>query len=106
MTAVTATRFSLAEYHLLGELGFVDPDDRVELICPKIIIKAVKSTLHSVCNSLLVEELIILLARRAGVPVQEPIILTDDSEPQMLLLPAIEPIVIYVLTRRLLIFYW
>jgi Uma2 family endonuclease len=70
MTAVTATRFSLAEYHLLGELGFLGPDDRVELIGPEIIIKALKSTLHSVCNSLLVEELIILLARRARMGVQ------------------------------------
>ena len=71
MTAVTATRFSLAEYHPLGELvGFFGPDDRVELIGSEIIIKAVKSTLQSVCNSLLVEELIILVARRAGVRVQ------------------------------------
>jgi len=71
MTAVTATRFSLAEYHPLGELGFFGPDDRVELIRrPEIIIKAVKSTLHSVCNSLLAEELIILLARPVGVRVQ------------------------------------
>jgi hypothetical protein len=35
MTAVTATRFSLAEYHPLGELGFLGPDDRVELIRPR-----------------------------------------------------------------------
>jgi Uma2 family endonuclease len=70
MTAVTATRFSIAEYHSLGELGFLGPDDRVELIGPEIIIKALKSTLHSVCNSLLVEELIILLARRARMGVQ------------------------------------
>jgi hypothetical protein len=70
MSAVTATRLSLAEYHPLGELGFLGPDDRVELIRPEIIIKALKSTLQSVCNSLLVEELIILLARRARVRVQ------------------------------------
>jgi Uma2 family endonuclease len=70
MTAVTATRFSIAEYHPLGELGFLGPDDRVELIGPEIIIKALKSTLHSACNSLLVEELIILLARRARMGVQ------------------------------------
>ena len=48
----------------------MDPDDRVELIGTEIIIQALKSTLHSVCNSLLVEELIVLLARRAGVRVQ------------------------------------
>ena len=50
MTAVTATRFSLAEYQPLGELGFFDFDERVEGIGPEIIIKALKSTLHSVCN--------------------------------------------------------
>jgi hypothetical protein len=70
MTAVTAKRFSLAEYHPLGERGFLDPDDRVELIGTEIIIQALKSTLHYVCNSLLLEELIILLARRARVRVQ------------------------------------
>jgi hypothetical protein len=70
MTAVTATRFSLAEYHPLGELGFLGPDDRVEWIGPEIMIEAVKSKLQSVWNSLLVEELIILLARRARVRVQ------------------------------------
>jgi hypothetical protein len=32
MSAVTATRCSLPEYHPLGELGFLGPDDRVELI--------------------------------------------------------------------------
>lgn len=70
MTAVTATRFSLAEYHPLGEQGCLGTDDRVELIGSEIIIKAVNITLHSVGNSLLVEELIILLARSAGMRLQ------------------------------------
>lgn len=82
MTAVTAKRFSIAEYHRLGELGFFAPDDRVELIRGEIIIMSAKGRLHSFCNSLLVEELIILLARRARVRAQEPIILSDDSEPE------------------------
>ncbi|NQE34237.1 Uma2 family endonuclease [Microcoleus asticus] len=82
MTAVTAKRFSIAEYHRLGELGFFAPDERVELIRGSLILKATTGKLHSVCNSLLVEELIILLARRARVRAQEPIILSDDSEPE------------------------
>ncbi|EGK83836.1 Uma2 family endonuclease [Microcoleus vaginatus PCC 9802] len=82
MTAVTAKRFSIAEYHRLGELGFFAPDERVELIRGEIIIMAAKGRLHSFCNSLLVQELIILLARRALVRAQEPITLTDDSEPE------------------------
>ena len=82
MTAVTAKRFSIAEYHRLGELGFFAPDDRIDLIRGEIIIMAAKGRLHSVCNSLLVEELIILLARRARLRGQEPIILSDNSEPE------------------------
>ncbi len=82
MTAATAKRFSIAEYHRLEEMGFFESDNRVELIRGEIIIKAAKSTFHSVCNTLLIEELIILLARRAGLRGQEPIILSDDSEPE------------------------
>jgi Uma2 family endonuclease len=82
MTAVTAKRFSIAEYHRLGELGFFAPDDRVELIRGEIILKTTKSTFHSVCNSLLLGELYPLLRKRAIVRGQEPIILTEDSEPE------------------------
>jgi len=82
MTAVTAKRFSIAEYHRLGELGFFAPDDRIELIRGEIILKATKSTFHSVCNSLLLGNLYPLLRKRAIVRGQEPIILTDDSEPE------------------------
>ena len=83
MTTVTAKRFSIAEYHRLGELGFFAPDDRVELIRGELIKMAAKGRFHSVCNSLLVEELILLLTRSARVRVQEPIILsTTDSEPE------------------------
>ena len=83
MTTVTAKRFSIAEYHRLAELGFFAPDERVELIRGELIKMAAKGRFHSVCNSLLVEELILLLARSARVRVQDPIILsTTDSEPE------------------------
>ncbi|MEZ2277865.1 MAG: Uma2 family endonuclease [Microcoleus sp.] len=82
MNAVTAKRFSIAEYHRLGELGFFAPDERVELIRGEIIIKAAKSTFHSVCNSLLLGELCLMLRKRAIVRGQEPIILSADSEPE------------------------
>ncbi|MEZ2317838.1 MAG: Uma2 family endonuclease [Microcoleus sp.] len=82
MTTVTAKRFSIAEYHRLGELGFFDPDDRVELIRGEIIKMAAKGTLHSVCNSLVFGELYSLVGKRAIVRGQEPIILMDDSEPE------------------------
>ncbi len=82
MTAVTAKRFSIAEYHRLAELGFFDSDARFELIRGEIIKMAAKGRLHSVCNSLLFGELYVLMARRACVRGQEPIILPTDSEPE------------------------
>jgi Uma2 family endonuclease len=82
ITAVTPKRFTLEEYHRLGELGFFTPDERVELIRGEIILMPTKKTPHSVCNTLLVQELIILLGKHAILRVQEPIILPTDSEPQ------------------------
>ncbi|MCY7385022.1 MAG: Uma2 family endonuclease [Microcoleus sp. CAN_BIN18] len=82
MTAVTAKRFSIAEYDRLAELGFFESDARFELIRGEIIKMAAKGRLHSVCNSLLFGELYVLMARRACVRGQEPIILPTDSEPE------------------------
>ncbi len=82
MTAATAKRFSIAEYHRLAELGFFESDNRFELIRGEIIKMAAKGTFHSVCNSLLFGELYTLLRTRAIVRGQEPIILSDDSEPE------------------------
>ncbi|MEG3844084.1 Uma2 family endonuclease [Microcoleus sp. herbarium14] len=82
MTAVTAKRFSIAEYHRLAELGFFESDNRFELIRGEIIIKAAKGRFHSVCNSRLFGKLYSLLEDRAIVRGQEPIILSDDSEPE------------------------
>jgi Uma2 family endonuclease len=67
MSAVTAKRFTLNEYHRLGELGFFGSDDRVELIRGEIIQMPTKKTRHSVCNTRLVRVLIGLLSDRAIV---------------------------------------
>ena len=82
MTAVTTRRFTLDEYHRLGELGFFQEDELVELIRGEIIQMPTKKTPHSVCNTRLVRKLILLLGNRAIVRGQEPIILPSDSEPQ------------------------
>lgn len=82
MTTVTPKRFTLDEYHRLGELGFFSPDDRVELIRGEIIQMPTKKTPHSVCNTRLWKELFKLVEERAELRVQEPMILPSDSEPQ------------------------
>jgi len=82
MTLTTAKRFSLDEYHRLAELGFFHEDDRVELIRGEIIQMAAKGTPHTNCCRDLLEELARLVAGRAKLQCQDPIILPSESEPE------------------------
>ncbi|MBD2438724.1 Uma2 family endonuclease [Nostoc sp. FACHB-110] len=82
MNIVTAKRFTIAEYHRLAELGFFAEDDRVELIKGEIIQMAAKGKPHSVCNTRLSRELFKIIAGKATLRGQEPIILSNRSEPE------------------------
>jgi len=82
MTAVTLKRFTIEEYHRLGEMGFFGEDDRIELIRGEIVQMPTKKPPHSVCNTRLWKELSKLLGDRAEIRIQEPITLPADSEPQ------------------------
>ncbi|MCC5617099.1 Uma2 family endonuclease [Nostoc sp. CHAB 5836] len=82
MSLTTAKRFTIAEYHRLLELGFFSEDDRVELIKGEIIQIAAKGTPHSVCGTRLYRELFKLLAEKATLRGQEPIIISENSEPE------------------------
>ncbi|RCJ29051.1 hypothetical protein A6770_01270 [Nostoc minutum NIES-26] len=82
MSFTTAKRFTIAEYHRLAELGFFREDDRVELIKGEIYQMAAKGTPHSVCNTRLYRELFKLIAEQATLRGQEPIILSENSEPE------------------------
>lgn len=81
---VTATRrkFTIDEYHRLVDLGFFTENERIELIRGEFIKMPPKRTPHSVCNSTLFGELYRLLYDRANVRGQEPIILSEYSEPE------------------------
>ena len=82
MSTTTAKRFTIAEYHRLAELGFLGEDDRVELIRGEIFQMAAKGTPHSVCSTRLFRELFQLVGKLAVLRGQEPIVLSDDSEPE------------------------
>jgi len=82
MIQAATKRFTLAEYHRLIELGFLNEGERVELIRGELVQMAAKGTLHSVCNTKLVRELDRLVGNRAVVRGQEPITLPTDSEPE------------------------
>lgn len=82
MTLTTAKRFTLDEYHRLAELGFFTEDDRVELIRGEIMQMAAKGTPHTNCCRDLLRELAALVAGRAELQCQDPIVLPSNSEPE------------------------
>ncbi|MEA5533035.1 Uma2 family endonuclease [Crocosphaera sp. XPORK-15E] len=82
MVTVTRKRFTREEYHRLGELGFFHEEEQVELIRGEIITMPTKKTPHSVCNTRLITQLVLLLGEKAIIRGQEPIIIAPDSEPQ------------------------
>lgn len=82
MTLATAKRFTVEEYHRLTELGFFHEDDRVELIRGEIMQMTAKGTPHTTCCSNLLGELAVLIAGRATLRCQDPIVLPSNSEPE------------------------
>ena len=75
-------RYSVAEYYRMAETGILKPDERVELIEGEIIDMAPIGTDHSS----VVKRLNAIFTRKIGtkaiVSVQDPIRLTQNSEPQ------------------------
>jgi Uma2 family endonuclease len=73
-------KFTLEEYHRLGEMGFLGEDERVELIDGEIIEMSPIGKAHNACLSRTNRKLIQGLDDRAIVYVQNSIVLLD-SEP-------------------------
>jgi Uma2 family endonuclease len=104
--AVRRRRFTVEEYHKMGEAGIFGEDDRVELIDGEVVKMTPIGWQHAWC----VNTLNMLLARMAQgryvVSVQNPLVISEHGEPQpdlMLLrglppgrLPAPEDVVLIV----------
>ncbi|MBD2099740.1 Uma2 family endonuclease [Leptolyngbya sp. FACHB-261] len=82
MSVVTPKRFTVDEYHQLIKLGFLTEGDRIELIRGELIQMAAKGTPHTVCSSILYRQLDRLLGDRAVIRGQDPITLSNQSEPE------------------------
>jgi len=78
----TPKRFTIDEYHQLIELGFLKEGDRIELIHGELIEMVAKGTPHTVCDSILSRQLDRLLGDRAVIRGQDPITLSNQSEPE------------------------
>ncbi len=81
-TTVTRHRFTADTYDQMIRAGILKPDDRVELIEGEIVQMSPIGERHAACVKRLNRLCTRILGDRAIVAVQDPIRLSDDSEPQ------------------------
>lgn len=79
---VSRHRLTVEEYHRLGEAGILGKDDRVELLEGQLVDMSPIGPRHAIAVDALTELLVIAVAGRAAVRVQNPIELDDATEPQ------------------------
>jgi Uma2 family endonuclease len=75
-------RFTLDEYHRMGEAGILHEDDRVELIHGEIVQMTAIGSRHAACVAVLNERLVLRVGDRAVLWPQNPVVILPDSEPQ------------------------
>lgn len=75
-------RFTVDEYHRMGQAGIFGEDDRVELIDGEIVEMTPIGSRHAACVDRLTRIFVQHLGPRAIVRVQGPIRLGEHSEPQ------------------------
>ncbi len=81
-TVPTRHRFTIDDYHRMGEAGIFHEDDRVELLDGEIVEMSPIGTRHTGGVNRLNHLFTSRLGRRVVVSVQNPLILDDFSEPQ------------------------
>lgn len=74
-------RFTVEEYHKMGEIGLLTENDRVELIHGWIVPKMTLHPPHAYASTALMKALLALTGPTGAVRVQPPIT-TADSEPE------------------------
>lgn len=75
-------KFTVGQYHQMIESGILTDRDRVELIKGEIVEMSPVGKRHAACVDRLTELFILHLAPKAIIRNQNPIRLSDDSEPQ------------------------
>jgi hypothetical protein len=74
--------FTREEYNRMGEAGILKPTDRVELIRGEIVEMSPIGRRHQAFVDNLAQLLIMRVAGRAIVSVQNPLVLAEDTEPE------------------------
>ncbi|MFB8792927.1 MAG: Uma2 family endonuclease [Microcoleus sp.] len=78
----TIRKWTVKEYHKLGEMGVFHPEERVELLSGNIIKMSAKGTAHTSALGRTDRLLQNLFGNLAWVRMQDPIALDDNSEPE------------------------
>ena len=81
-TEVARRLFTRAEYYRMAEVGILKPTDRVELIRGEVVQMSPIGPRHAAFVNNLNQLLVLRLAGRAIVSVQNPVVIDDYSEPQ------------------------
>lgn len=79
---VRRRRLSVADYHRMGEAGILEPGERVELIEGEIVEMAPIGPGHSGRVNRLTRLLVMATSGRAVVSVQNPVVMSEHSEPE------------------------
>jgi Uma2 family endonuclease len=79
---IVRRRFTVHDYHRMGEAGILHEDDRVELIEGEIVEMAAIGTRHFVCVNQLNRLLVRGVGDEAIVSVQNPVRLDEHTEPR------------------------
>ncbi|MEG3876581.1 Uma2 family endonuclease [Microcoleus sp. herbarium7] len=75
-------KWTVKEYHKLGEMGFFHPEERVELLSGNIITISAKGTANTSATRLTANVLRDILGNQVDVYYKSPIALDDNSEPE------------------------
>jgi Uma2 family endonuclease len=79
---VKRRRFTVHDYHRMGEAGILHEDDRLELIEGEIVEMAAIGTRHFSCVNRLNRLLVISVGDEAVISVQNPVRLNEHTELQ------------------------
>ena len=79
---LTRWRFTVHDYHRMGEAGILHEDDRVELIEGELVEMTAIGTRHFSCVNRLNRSLVMNVGDEAIVSVQNPVRLNEYNEPQ------------------------
>lgn len=79
---LTRRRFAVSEYHQMAEAGILGEDDRIELIDGEVTEMTPIGRRHAGCVNRLTQLFVKTFGDDAVVTVQNPVVLSENTEPQ------------------------